>query len=133
MKTRKFFYLLCIMLAFSLTACTAPVNEKATAPPTWAPELAPLTQQAVVKVGMKQVSSDAGILVGMAKNYYKDLGIIIEPIQFSSGQEMINQLAAGQLDVGATVSSARVKSYIKVHKLFTDEIFSRILARQYPS
>ena len=60
----------------------------------------------MIKVGMKQVISDAGILIGMAKGYYKDLGITIEPIQFNSGQEMINQLAAGQLDVGATVTSA---------------------------
>jgi ABC-type nitrate/sulfonate/bicarbonate transport system substrate-binding protein len=74
--------------------------------PAWAGELAPLPQETVVKVGMKQVVSDAGVLIGMAKGYYKDLGITIEPIQFNSGQEMINQLAAGQLDVGAAVTSA---------------------------
>jgi NitT/TauT family transport system substrate-binding protein len=55
---------------------------------------------------MKQVVSDAGILIGMAKGYYKDLGIKIEPTQFNSGQEMINQLAAGQLDVGAAVTAS---------------------------
>ncbi len=74
--------------------------------PAWAGELAPMSKEAVIKVGMKQVVSDAGILIGMAKGYYKDLGIVIEPVQFNSGQEMINQLAAGQLDVGATVSTA---------------------------
>lgn len=81
-------------------------TETALSAPEWAPRLSPLTQQATVKVGMKQVTSDAGILVGMAKGYYEELGIAIEPIQFNTGQEMINQLAAGQLDVGATVSSA---------------------------
>jgi NitT/TauT family transport system substrate-binding protein len=55
---------------------------------------------------MKQVVSDAGVLIGMARGYYKELGITIEPVQFNSGQEMINQLAAGQLDVGAAVTSA---------------------------
>jgi len=74
--------------------------------PTWAPNLQPLPQQAVVTVGMKQVISDAGILIGMAKGYYQDLGIKIEGVQFNSGQEMINQLAAGQLDVGATVTAS---------------------------
>ncbi|SHJ73004.1 ABC transporter substrate-binding protein [Propionispora hippei] len=74
--------------------------------PAWAASLNPLAQETTVKVGMKQAVSDAGILIGMAKGYYKDLGITIEPIQFNSGQEMINQLAAGQLDVGATVSAS---------------------------
>lgn len=74
--------------------------------PAWAGGLAPLPGETVVKVGMKQVVSDAGILIGMAKGYYKDLGIVIEPVQFNSGQEMINQLAAGQLDVGAAVTAA---------------------------
>jgi NitT/TauT family transport system substrate-binding protein len=55
---------------------------------------------------MKEVISDAGILIGMAKGYYTDLGISIEGVQFNTGQEMINQLAAGQLDVGATVSAS---------------------------
>lgn len=74
--------------------------------PAWAGGLTPLPQEITVKVGMKQVVSDSGVLIGMAKGYYKDLGITIEPVQFNSGQEMINQLAAGQLDVGAAVSSA---------------------------
>lgn len=74
--------------------------------PAWSAGLNPLAQETTVKVGMKQAVSDAGILIGMAKGYYKDLGINIEPVQFNSGQEMINQLAAGQLDVGATVSAS---------------------------
>jgi ABC-type nitrate/sulfonate/bicarbonate transport system substrate-binding protein len=74
--------------------------------PSWAAGLSPMPNETVVKVGMKQVISDAGVLIGMAKGYYKDLGIIIEPVQFNSGQEMINQLAAGQLDVGATVTAS---------------------------
>ncbi|MDU4960753.1 MAG: ABC transporter substrate-binding protein [Sporomusaceae bacterium] len=74
--------------------------------PVWAPKLQPLPQPVVVTVGMKQVISDAGILIGMEKGYYRDLGIKIEAVQFNSGQEMINQLAAGQLDVGATVTAS---------------------------
>lgn len=97
-----------ITLLFLLTGCTSTgtIQKNNDQAPSWASTLSPLTKTAVVKVGMKQVSSDSGILIGMAKGYYADLGIQIEPIQFSSGQEMINQLAAGQLDVGATVSSS---------------------------
>lgn len=97
-----------LFITLLITACSHSPNEKQSpqAHPTWAANLSALPQQQVVKVGMKQVISDAGILIGMAKGYYKDVGITIEPIQFSTGQEMINHLAAGQLDVGATVTSA---------------------------
>lgn len=88
----------------------APAAQAPAAPekkgPGWAGGLSPLPKETVVKVGMKQVVSDAGILIGMAKGYYKDLGITIEGVQFNSGQDMINQLAAGQLEVGAAVSAA---------------------------
>lgn len=107
MKRRiKIIAILCLTLLF--TACSQnPVTENInTKGPVWAPAVSPLPQETVVKVGMKQVVSDAGILIGIAKNYYKDVGIKIEPVQFNTGQEMINQLAAGQLDVGATVTSS---------------------------
>jgi len=97
-----------LLMTLLITACSqSPITkQQPAAGPAWAFGLSPLPQEVVIKVGMKQVVSDAGILIGMAKGYYKDLGITIEPIQFNSGQEMINQLAAGQLDVGATVTSA---------------------------
>lgn len=104
---------LCLMgVLFLCILCFTACGHNQTAPsaaspsPNWAPGLAPLSQPVTVKVGMKAVISDAGILIGMAKGYYQDLGIQIDPIQFSSGQEMINQLAAGQLDVGATVTAS---------------------------
>ncbi|SFL91691.1 ABC transporter substrate-binding protein [Pelosinus propionicus] len=97
-----------LLLVLFMTACSQnpTTHDTVSKGPAWAPEVSPLPQETVVKVGMKQVVSDAGILIGTAKNYYKDLGIKIEPVQFNTGQEMINQLAAGQLDVGATVTSS---------------------------
>ncbi|MEN6412994.1 MAG: ABC transporter substrate-binding protein [Veillonellales bacterium] len=97
-----------LVAALFLTACGQnPATQTSLKQgPAWAATLTPLSQETVVKVGMKQVVSDAGILIGMAKGYYNDLGIKIEPVQFNSGQEMINQLAAGQLDVGATVTAS---------------------------
>lgn len=96
-----------LIVAFLVTACgQSPATQTTKQGPAWASNLTPLPQETIVKVGMKQVVSDAGILIGMAKGYYKDLGIKTEPVQFNSGQEMINQLAAGQLDVGATVTAS---------------------------
>lgn len=97
-----------LIVCLLITACGQKPTTQVTPPkgPSWAAMLVPLPQETVVKVGMKQVVSDAGILIGMAKGYYKDLGIKIEPTQFNSGQEMINQLAAGQLDVGAAVTAS---------------------------
>lgn len=97
-----------LLVTFLITACgQAPAPQSTSSKgPAWAPGLTTLPQETVVKVGMKQVISDAGILIGMAKGYYQDVGIKVEPIQFNSGQEMINQLAAGQLDVGATVTAS---------------------------
>lgn len=70
------------------------------------PGVGPLSPAVKVTVGMKQAVSDAGILIGMAKGYYEELGIEIEPVQFNTGQDMINALGAGQLDVGATVTAS---------------------------
>ncbi|MPL81515.1 hypothetical protein SDC9_27440 [bioreactor metagenome] len=111
MKRRYLWAKIAALLAviFLIAACgQTPVHQTASPQksPIWASTLTPLPQETVIKVGMKQVVSDAGILIGMTKGYYKDLGIKIEPIQFNSGQEMINQLAAGQLDVGATVTAS---------------------------
>jgi ABC-type nitrate/sulfonate/bicarbonate transport system substrate-binding protein len=83
-------------------APAAPAPEQAPA----AGGLEPLSPSVTVTVGAKEVVSDAGLLIGMAKGYYEELGIKIESVQFDTGQEMINALAAGQLDVGCTVSAA---------------------------
>lgn len=108
MKKGSMLIAILAVIALLVTACSPQHATQTTGDtaPAWANQVVPLAQETTVKVGMKQVVSDAGILIGMAKGYYKDLGINIEPIQFNSGQEMINQLASGQLDVGAAVSTA---------------------------
>lgn len=74
-------------------------QPRATLPP-------PLSPPARVTVGMKAVPSDAGALIGMEKGYYRELGIEIERLDFKTGQDMINALATGHLDVGFTVTAA---------------------------
>lgn len=107
-KRFSVFAAILLVITLLITACSqSPTTQMvASNRPAWAPELTVLPQETAIKVGMKQVISDAGILIGMAKGYYQDVGIKIEAIQFNSGQEMINQLAAGQLDVGATVTAS---------------------------
>lgn len=120
MKLRLSAMLLIIAMAFSLFAAgcgqgakTAPepppaVEEKVepTAPKEEVTTLEPLSPAVKVTVGMKEVVSDSGVLVGMAKGYYEELGIEIEAVNFATGQDMINALGAGQLDVGCTVSAS---------------------------
>ncbi|EGO65767.1 ABC transporter substrate-binding protein [Acetonema longum] len=101
--------LLSICLVITCIGCGSQKTSSQTSAvtgPDWAPKLTPLPKEFTVTVGMKQVVSDAGILIGMAKGYYRDVGIKIEAAQFNSGQEMINQLAAGQMDVAATVTAS---------------------------
>lgn len=69
-------------------------------------EVQPLSPKVKVTVGMKEVVSDSGVLIGMAKGYYEELGIEIESVAFNTGQDMINALGAGQLDVGCTVTAS---------------------------
>ncbi|HHV79130.1 MAG TPA: ABC transporter substrate-binding protein [Firmicutes bacterium] len=68
--------------------------------------LKPLDPPAKVRVGMKGVPSDAGVIIGLYKGYFKELGLDVEVFSFNSGQEMINPLAGGHLDVGMAVTDA---------------------------
>lgn len=68
--------------------------------------LAPLSPPVRVTVGMKGVPSDAGGLIGIERGYYRDLGLVIERLDFKTGQDMINALATGHLDVAFTVTAA---------------------------
>ncbi len=68
--------------------------------------ITPISPPAKVSVGLKNVVADAGILVGQAKGYYKELGIEIEPLEFTISQDMTSALAAGQLDVGLAVTAS---------------------------
>ncbi|MGE5580250.1 MAG: ABC transporter substrate-binding protein [Bacillota bacterium] len=88
-------------------APTTPTTPTTPAAPKKLSELVkPISPAVKVTVGLKQAVSDAGVLIGVAKGYYKELGIEVEMAQFATGQDMINALAAGQLDVGMTVTAA---------------------------
>lgn len=122
MLRRRFVESMCILLILILSleffGCAAqPKEEMGNAPPQSQGEpqgsakklselVKPISPPVKVTVGLKQAVSDAGVLVGVAKGYYKELGLEIEMQQFATGQDMINALAAGQLDVGLTVTAS---------------------------
>ena len=97
------------------------------------PELEPLSPAVKVTVGMKEVVSDGGVLIGMAKGYYEELGIEIESIAFNTGQDMINALGAGQLDVGCTVTASGLFNAILRDipiKIVGDKGYYRLMIRK---
>jgi ABC-type nitrate/sulfonate/bicarbonate transport system substrate-binding protein len=100
-----------MVVSMLITGCSQtgkeePVQEQEKGVEVKTQELTPLSPAVKVTVGAKQVVSDAGVLIGMAKGYYDELGIEIEIVQFNTGQDMINALGAGQLDVGCTVTAS---------------------------
>lgn len=68
--------------------------------------IAASAQQAVVRVGIASSSSDAPIFIGEAKGFFRDEGIEVETVTFTSAAYMVAPLGAGQLDVGGGSPSA---------------------------
>ncbi|MGI6129600.1 MAG: ABC transporter substrate-binding protein [bacterium] len=106
MKVKVWSVLVVVMAVLVVGCSPTPAPQEPSPPPQEVDVLSPLSPEVTVTVGAKEVVSDAGLLIGMAKGYYKELGLNIESVNFNTGQEMINALAAGQLDVGCTVSAA---------------------------
>jgi NitT/TauT family transport system substrate-binding protein len=50
--------------------------------------------------------SDAGIYIGIAKGYYKEQGLELEPGVFDSGSNQIGLLAAGKIDIAGGTPAA---------------------------
>lgn len=111
MKNIVWILIFIMVISMLVTGCSQtgkeePVQEQEKGVEVKTQELTPLSPAVKVTVGAKQVVSDAGVLIGMAKGYYDELGIEIEIVQFNTGQDMINALGAGQLDVGCTVTAS---------------------------
>ncbi len=111
MKNIVWILIFIMVVSMLITGCSQtgkeePVQEQEKGVEVKTQELTPLSPAVKVTVGAKQVVSDAGVLIGMAKGYYDELGIEIEIVQFNTGQDMINALGAGQLDVGCTVTAS---------------------------
>lgn len=77
----------------------AAVPTAAPAPQSAASSPSPTTPVEVVKQGIVGVVSDAGILIGIERGYFREAGITIEGTRIGSASEAIQFLATGQLDV----------------------------------
>jgi NitT/TauT family transport system substrate-binding protein len=59
-----------------------------------------------VRLGIINVSSDAGFLIAMDQGYFREQGIEIDSSPFDSAARMVAPLGAGQLDAGGGSHSA---------------------------
>ncbi len=59
-----------------------------------------------VSVGTVASVSDAGVYLGIAKGYFKEQGLEVEPMVFDSGSNQIGILASGKLDIAGGTPAA---------------------------
>nr|MDP2191053.1 ABC transporter substrate-binding protein [Rhodoferax sp.] len=65
-----------------------------------------VAQMATVRVGLTNVSSDAGFFIADKKGYFKQEGLNVVFTGFNSAAKMVAPLGAGQLDVGGGTAAA---------------------------
>jgi NitT/TauT family transport system substrate-binding protein len=75
-------------------------------------------QAETIKVGSSPVVSSAGLYLAKERNYFKDLGLDVDIIDFNnSGAQMTALLSKGELDVGAgNLSSGLFNAILKGQK-----------------
>jgi NitT/TauT family transport system substrate-binding protein len=77
---------------------TSPMTP-ALAAPAAAPA-GPEPQLTPVRFGSPQSISDAGVIVGRARGYFRELGLDVDSLNFQSGPDLIAPLASGELQAG---------------------------------
>jgi NitT/TauT family transport system substrate-binding protein len=83
-----------IAAALPATSPTAPALA-APAPPT-----GPEPQLVPVRFGSPQSISDAGVIIGRARGYFRELGLDVDSLNFQSGPDLIAPMASGELQAG---------------------------------
>lgn len=59
-------------------------------------------QDEKVKIGLLMINADAGVFLAIERSYFKEQGIVVEPIYFSSsGGPQMAALSTGELDAGS--------------------------------
>jgi NitT/TauT family transport system substrate-binding protein len=82
-------------------AAAVPAAASAPEPALPGPQLTP------VRFGSPQAISDAGVFIGRARGYFRELGLEVESLNFQSGPDTIPALASGELETaGGTISIA---------------------------
>jgi NitT/TauT family transport system substrate-binding protein len=90
-----------------LGACTTPAAV-ATPGPTGAssPTTAPTPTPVTVKFGQIGSVSDAAIFIADAKGFFKDQGITLEAVPFTSAAQMVQPLGTNEIQAGGGAPSA---------------------------
>jgi NitT/TauT family transport system substrate-binding protein len=86
------------------TATAAPATSAPAAAPTSAPAAGPET----IKYAAGTSVSSAGVFIGIDRGYYREVGLEIEIVPFSNAAEMIQPIAASQVDVANADTGAGI-------------------------
>jgi sulfonate transport system substrate-binding protein len=71
-----------------------------------AAQVEPLDPPVTVRVAYDNAPGTAGIILADQMGFFEEVGINIEYVEFASGAQMYNSLAAGQVDVGRGIITA---------------------------
>src|SRR5205823_8208700 len=105
-----------LAIALLLSACapatsgrpapTAPTAATAAAPATSVPAVAAMME--TIKYAAGTSVSSAGVFIGIERGYYREVGLEIEIVPFSNAAEMIQPIAASQVDVANADTGAGI-------------------------
>jgi ABC-type nitrate/sulfonate/bicarbonate transport system substrate-binding protein len=112
-----------LLVTALLLACARPTSPSPAAPPAppagsgapsapaaapAAPALTPLNPPEPVKVGTSVSVTAAALFIALERGYFRELGLEVEPIPFSSAAEMFQPIAASQIDVATVDTGAGI-------------------------
>ncbi|HJF01618.1 ABC transporter substrate-binding protein [Flavonifractor plautii] len=108
MKKKLLSLALACGMVFSLAACGAPSNGETIAPNTESPAIGtetpaadtPTYELATVRVAyMPNLGSASSLFTAIHQGYFEEVGLTVEPAQFSGGPAEIAAMASGDIDI----------------------------------
>lgn len=108
MKKKLLSLALACGMVFSLAACGTPANNDSPAPNTESPAIGtetpaadtPPYEPATVRVAyMPNLGSASSLFTAIHQGYFEEVGLTVEPAQFSGGPAEIAAMASGDIDI----------------------------------
>lgn len=108
MKKKLLSLALACGMVFSLAACGTPANNESPAPNTESPAIGtetpaadtPTYEPATVRVAyMPNLGSASSLFTAIHQGYFEEVGLTVEPAQFSGGPAEIAAMASGDIDI----------------------------------
>ncbi len=112
---KKYFFVMFCLVILTISACQpttpAPTSVPATEEPLAITSQVPTTEPtpyevATVKMNSSKLMSYAPIFIAEKEGYFKEFGIVIEPIVFNRSSEALPLLASGDLDIYAGIANS---------------------------